>query len=77
MPDEVVIEGGRRSRKNQIRKFFRLKPKKELTALERYEKQKEKERKKKKRKSKKKGKTEPTILHKLVRDTTTSIVQNR
>nr|VZI01534.1 unnamed protein product [Spirometra erinaceieuropaei] len=49
------------SRKNRIRKFFRLKPKKELTALEKYEKKKAKER----RKKKKKKKGEPSFVRKL------------
>ncbi len=65
IPDDVVIQGGKKSRRNRIRKFFRLKPKKELTALEQYEKQKEKERKKRQKKNKKKKKTEPAILRKL------------
>ena len=65
IPEEVVVQGGRQSRRNRIRKFFRLKPKKELTALEKYEKQKEKERKKKARKNKK-GKIEPKLLLKIV-----------
>ncbi|KAH9281037.1 Otoferlin [Echinococcus granulosus] len=64
IPDEVVVQGGRKSRRNQIRKFFRLKPKKELTALEKFEKQKEKERLKKAKKSKR-GKGEPKLLLKI------------
>ncbi|VDM32227.1 unnamed protein product [Hydatigera taeniaeformis] len=64
IPDDVVVQGGRKSRRDRIRKFFRLKPKKELTALEKYEKQKEKERKKKARKNKK-GKVEPKLLLKI------------
>uniref|UniRef100_A0A5K3EPL3 Otoferlin n=1 Tax=Mesocestoides corti TaxID=53468 RepID=A0A5K3EPL3_MESCO len=64
IPEEVVIQGGRKSRRNQIRKFFHLKPKKELTALERFEKQKQKEKKKKAKKNKK-GKSEPKILRKI------------
>ena len=65
IPEDVVIQGGHKSRRDRIRKFFRLKPKKELTALEKYEKQKEKERKKKAKKNKK-GKSEPRLLHKIV-----------
>ncbi|VDN10061.1 unnamed protein product [Dibothriocephalus latus] len=49
------------SRRNKIRKFFRLKPKKELTALEKYQKKKDKER----RKKKKKKKGEPSFIRKL------------
>lgn len=63
--DDIVIIGGKKSRRARLRKFFHLKPKKELTALEKYEKQKEKERKKKSRKNKR-GKTEPKILMKIV-----------
>ncbi|VUZ54751.1 unnamed protein product [Hymenolepis diminuta] len=62
--DDIVIIGGKKSRRARLRKFFHLKPKKELTALEKYEKQKEKERKKKSRKNKR-GKTEPKILMKI------------
>ncbi|KAM7542103.1 hypothetical protein Aperf_G00000009480 [Anoplocephala perfoliata] len=66
IPDEnVVIQGGKISRRARIRKFFHLKPKKELVALEKYELEKEKERKKKAKKSKKKGKTEPKLLQKI------------
>lgn len=65
IPDDVVVLGGRKSRRERIRKFFRLKPKKELTALEKFEKQKEKERKKKAKKNKR-GKMEPKLLLKIV-----------
>ncbi|KAL5107681.1 Otoferlin [Taenia crassiceps] len=64
IPDEVVVQGGRKSRRERIRRFFRLKPKKELTALEKFEKQKEKERKKKAKKNRK-GKVEPKLLLKI------------
>lgn len=64
IPDDVVIQGGKKSRRNQLRKFFHLKPKKELTALEKYEKQQEKERKK--RAKKKGGRHEPKVLFKVV-----------
>ncbi|VDN96156.1 unnamed protein product [Rodentolepis nana] len=62
--DDIVVVGGKKSRRARIRKFFHLKPKNELTALEKYEKQKEKERRKKAKKNKR-GKTEPKILSKI------------